>query len=130
MTDTIFSQIIRGEIPAHKIYEDAQSLAFLDIHPAQPGHTLVVPKVEVEFVWDLDDPTYLALMRTVKKVAERLRKVMGKTYIGLKIEGVDVPHAHVHLIPFQSAAEFRRVADMSVEPDSKALAALAEKLKF
>jgi histidine triad (HIT) family protein len=130
MSDSIFTKIINGEIPAHKIYEDEKTLAFLDIHPVQPGHTLVVPKKQVEFVWDLDGEDHAALMATAQKVGRRIRDVMGKPYVGAQIIGVDVPHAHVHLIPFTSVSEFRRVPDMNAEPDDEALAEIARKLAF
>jgi histidine triad (HIT) family protein len=128
--DSIFTKIIKGEIPSHKVYEDDKTLAFLDVHPVQPGHTLVIPKIQVEFVWDLDPEDYSALMETVKKVAQRLRDTLGKTYIGEQVIGVDVPHAHVHLIPFSTVSEFRQTADMNEEPDHEALAAMAKKLAF
>jgi histidine triad (HIT) family protein len=128
--DSIFTKIIKGEIPSHKVYEDDKTLAFLDVHPVQPGHTLVIPKIQVEFVWDLDPEDYSALMETVKKVAQRLRETLGKTYIGEQVIGVDVPHAHVHLIPFSTVSEFRQTADMNEEPDHEALAAMAKKLAF
>lgn len=128
--DSIFTKIIKGEIPCHKLYEDDQTFAFLDIHPVQPGHTLVIPKIQIEYVWDMDDVTYQAVMATAKKVAQRLKAVLGTTYIGSRVEGVDVPHAHVHLIPFSAVAEFRVVPDMTAEPDHAALAVMAEKLRF
>jgi histidine triad (HIT) family protein len=128
--DSIFTKIIKGEIPSHKVYEDDKTLAFLDVHPVQPGHTLVIPKIQVEFVWDLDPEDYSALMETVKKVAQRLRETLGKTYMGEQVIGVDVPHAHVHLIPFSTVSEFRQTADMNAEPDHEALAAMAKKLAF
>jgi histidine triad (HIT) family protein len=130
MSDSLFTKIIRGEIPSHKIYEDELTYAFLDIHPIQPGHVLVIPKKEVEFVWDLPEADYQALMATAQKVALRLREVMQKPYVGEQIQGTDVPHAHVHLIPFSTADEFRARPDMSKEPDHDALAALAQKLAF
>src|SRR2546428_10820249 len=95
--DSIFTKIIKGEIPSHKIYEDDKTFAFLDIHPVQPGHVLVVPKVQVEFVWDLGREEYAALMATIQKVALRLREILGVPYVGEQIIGVDVPHAHIHL---------------------------------
>jgi histidine triad (HIT) family protein len=130
MADSIFTKIIKGEIPSHKVYEDEKTLAFLDIHPVQPGHTLVVPKIEVEFVWDLPPEDYQALMDTVYKVGRRLREVSGKPYIGQQIFGIDVPHTHVHLIPFSTAAEFHRKPDINAEPDHTALAEMAKKLAF
>lgn len=130
MSETIFTKIIQGEIPSHKIYEDEQTFAFLDIHPVQPGHILVVPKKPVEFIWDLDEPTYQALMSTVKKVGSRLKQVLAKPYVGLQVIGEDIPHAHVHLIPFSTTEEFRNRPDMSREPDHQALAELAKRLAF
>lgn len=130
MQDSIFTKIIKGEIPSHKIYEDDQTLAFLDIHPVQPGHTLVIPKKQVEFVWDLDDQTYQAVMNTTKKVAIRLRQVMEAPYVSERIAGTDVPHAHVQLIPFSTVSELRVQVDMQAEPDHQVLATMAQKLQF
>jgi histidine triad (HIT) family protein len=130
MQDSIFTKIINGEIPSHKIYEDEYTYVFLDIHPAVSGHTLVIPKKQVEFVWDLDDENYQHLMTTVKKVARHIRETLDIPYVGVRVEGVDVPHAHVHLIPFTNAAEFHRQADPSTDPNHEELAALAAKLAF
>lgn len=130
MQDSIFTKIINGEIPSHKLYEDEHTYVFLDIYPVAPGHTLVVPKQQVEFVWDLDDKTYLALQRTTKKIALRLRERMSVPYVGEQIVGVDVPHAHIHLIPFTTVNEFRCTQDQSAEPDHDTLAQLVEKLAF
>jgi len=130
MQDSIFTKIINGEIPSHKIYEDDHVFAFLDIHPLTAGHALVVPKKQVEFVWDLDDETYHALMAACKKLAVRLRDVLQVPYVGEKIVGVDVPHAHVHLIPFTNVHEYHQPGDMNSQPDHEQLAALAEKLKI
>lgn len=127
---SIFTKIINGEIPSHKVYEDEATYAFLDIHPVQPGHVLVIPKKEVEFVWDLSDDDYQALMRAVQKVALQLKLKLGVPYVGSQVIGVDVPHAHVHLIPFSTVEEFRRVPDMNGEPDHELLASIAEKLRF
>ena len=130
MEESIFTKIVKGEIPAHKIYEDEKVLAFLDIYPAQPGHTLVIPKKQVEFAWDLDDADYQAVMMASKRVALRLREVLQTRYIGEKILGVDVPHAHVQLIPFDTVSEFNAPQDMTVEPNHEQLAVMAEKLRF
>lgn len=130
MQESIFSKIVKGAIPAHKIYEDDLTLAFLDIHPAQPGHTLVIPKKQVEFVWDLDEPAYQAVMDSAKKVALRLRAVLGVKYVGERIVGVDVPHAHVQLIPFNKVEEYKAPQDMAAQPDHAALAAMAKRLAF
>jgi histidine triad (HIT) family protein len=128
MQDSIFTKIIRGEIPCHKIYEDDKTLAFLDIHPVQPGHTLVIPKEQIEFVWDLPDELYKAVMATTKKVALRLREVMGKKYVSERIVGTDVPHAHVQLIPFTDTSELKGRQDMTSEPNHAELAEVAKKL--
>ena len=130
MQDSIFTKIVRGEIPCHKVYEDDRTFAFLDIHPAQPGHTLVIPKKQIQFIWDLDDEDYIAVMTTAKKVARHLRSTLGVPHIGVKVIGLDVPHTHVHLIPFTTDDEYHVHPDHSVEPDHPALAALAKKLMF
>jgi len=130
MSDSIFTKIIKGEIPCHKVYEDELTLAFLDIHPIQPGHILVISKKQVNHVWDLPDEDYTALMETVKKVANRLRETLKPERVGVHIIGVDVPHAHVHVFPFNIVEEYRRVADSSTEPDQEALTDMAKKLAF
>lgn len=130
MEESIFTKIIKGEIPSHKIYEDELTYAFLDIHPKTAGHTLVVPKNQVEFVWDLNDTDYQAVMATAKKVAHRIREVMDYTYVGELVAGEDVPHAHVHVYGFNTTDESRNVPDQTAEPDHPALAELAKKLAF
>ena len=131
MQDSIFTKIINGEIPCHKIYEDDKTLAFLDIHPVSEGHTLVISKNQVEFVWDLSPEDYLALSSTVQKVGLRLRNVMGQPYVGQMVVGTDVPHAHVHVIPFLQTQELKRTLESATsETDHEALASIAEKLKF
>lgn len=128
--ESIFTKIVKGEIPCYKVYEDDQTLAFLDIHPVQPGHTLVIPKKQVEFIWDLDEQTYNALMKSVKKVGEHLRDKLPAKFIGIQVIGIDVPHAHIHLIPFSTTEEFRTRPDMTAEPDHAALAELVKQLAF
>ena len=128
--ESIFTKIINGDIPSHKIYEDDDVIAFLDIHPIMPGHTLVVPKKQVELTWDLDDDTYTKLMLVVKKIALHLREKLNVAYVGEQIIGVDVPHAHIHLIPFTDATDFHKEADQSLEPDHAALAKTAELLSL
>ena len=128
--DSVFSKIVRGEVPCHKIYEDELTMAFLDIHPVQPGHTLIIPKQQFEFVWDMDEVTYQAVMATTRLVAQRLKQVMNTPFIGEEVVGVDVPHAHIHLIPFSAVFDFRRIPDMSTEPDHEALSKLAAKIAF
>lgn len=130
MEESIFTKIIKGEIPCHKIYEDEQTFAFLDIRPKTPGHTLIIPKKQIEFVWDLDDETYQAVMATAKKIALKIREVTNCTYVGELVSGDEIPHAHVHVYPFNTLEEARRVPDPNVEPDHETLAAMAKKLQF
>lgn len=130
MEDSIFTKIIKGEIPCHRVYDDEKTLAFMTIHPAQPGHVLVIPKKQVQFLWDLPDEDYQAVMATAKKVAQRVREVLRPPYVGEMVVGTDVPHAHVHIIPFESSDQLLKKPDTSIEPDHSALAAMAEKLKF
>ena len=130
MEDTIFTKIIKGEIPARKVYEDDMTLAFLDIHPLRPGHVLVITKEQVEFVWDLPDEPYQALMDSCKIVANRMREVLPQRYVHQRIIGVDVPHAHVHLIPFDEASELLGEQDMDSEPDFDALDEMAARLRI
>ncbi|MES2876075.1 MAG: HIT domain-containing protein [Patescibacteria group bacterium] len=127
---SVFTRIINGEIPSHKVYEDEHTLAFLDIYAVIKGHTLVIPKNQVEFMWDLDDETYQAVTETVKKVALRLREHMGTKYVAEKVIGVDVPHAHVHLIPFNDTSDVHRANRENADPDHEALAQLAKDLYF
>ncbi len=132
MGDSIFTKIIKGELPSHKVYEDATTLAFLDIHPIQPGHVLVVPKRQVSFVWDLEPDEYDALMKTVKKIGQRIRDVFpNAARIGVMIEGFDVSdHAHVKVFPFSTVEEYRHLPDSRTQPDHAELARIAEKLAF
>ena len=105
--------------------------AFLDIHPSRPGHTLVVPKQQVDRLEDLSEEAYAGLMVAIKKIMQRLVAVFGQDYRAcLKLEGFDVPHAHVHVIPCKNAADFWTKPDTTQEPDHKALAAMANKLAF
>ena len=130
MQDSLFTKIIKGEIPSYKIYEDDDVFAFLDIRPVMPGHTLVIPKKQVEFVWDMDDEEYRKLTNAAKRIALHIRDTLGVPYVGEQIIGVDVPHAHIHLIPFNDAVEFHREADQTGDPNHAALANVAALLSF
>ncbi|MFT7436329.1 MAG: histidine triad (HIT) family protein, partial [Psychromonas sp.] len=99
---TIFSKIVNGEIPCHKIAETEEFLAFLDVSPCAKGHTLVIPKAEVDYIFDLDDELYLRLMAFSKKVASYVKQAIPCKRIGISVIGLEVPHAHVHLIPLKS----------------------------
>ncbi|MBQ3297136.1 HIT domain-containing protein [Candidatus Saccharibacteria bacterium] len=109
---SIFTQIIQGEIPCYKIYEDDKTFAFLDIHPETKGHTLVVPKLEVDKIYDLPDADYQALMATVKKLSQHMEKQLGQRTLW-KVIGTDVPHAHVHLLPFDGTWHHGREIKMT-----------------
>ena len=111
---SVFDKIVKGEIPCYKIYEDERTLAFLDIHPETPGHTLVIPKTEVDKVYELADEDYLAVWETVRRVAKRMEKVLGKRTL-MKVIGTDVPHAHVHLMPLDEGWSHGRQVKMTEE---------------
>ena len=132
MEESVFTRIIKGEIPCHKVYEDNKTIAFMDIHPIQPGHVLVVPKKQIGHFYELPDEDYQALMAAVKKVASRLNEVFkDKTRVGVIIEGFDLPeHVHVKVFPASNGDEVRHNPNMSAEPDHAELAAMAEKLAF
>lgn len=127
---SIFTRIINGEIPCHKIYEDDTVIAFLDIHPINPGHVLVVPKQQIQYVWDLDDVTYQHLMNQVGIIGRHIREVIGCERVGIIVEGFDVPHAHVKLVPLYSPRDTGKVIDDNLPVDHDALTAMADKLKM
>jgi histidine triad (HIT) family protein len=125
---TIFSKIVAGEIPAYKVAETVEFLAFLDINPLAEGHVLVIPKKEVDYLFDLDDETYTGLQIFAKIVATGLRKAIPCQRIGVAVIGLEVPHAHIHLIPLN------KVSDINFErpklnPTPEQLSATAEKIK-
>ena len=122
---SIFSKIIAGEIPSYKIYEDEKTFAFLDINPESKGHTLVVPKMEVDIVYDLPDEEYHALWATVKKVAAHMEEVSGRRVV-MKVVGTDVPHAHVHLMPIDDTWEYGKTLSLSEDEFNE----IQEKLAF
>ena len=99
---TIFTKIINGEIPCYKVAEDTDYFAFLDINPLREGHTLVVPKKEIDYVFDLDDNQLAGLILFSKKVAAAIKSVIPCNRIGIAILGLEVPHAHIHLVPMDS----------------------------
>lgn len=102
---TIFTKIIQGEIPSYKVAENKDFFAFLDINPNAKGHTLVVPKKEENKLFDLDESSYLDLMRFSYRVAKAIEKVVPCERVGLTVIGLEVPHVHVHLIPLRSMAD-------------------------
>lgn len=130
MQDSIFTKIINGDIPSHKVYEDDKTFAFLDIHPIMPGHTLVVPKKQVEFIWDMDMDDYAALWISAKRIAAHMREVLPQKHVGVKIIGTDVPHVHIHLVPFDTAEEYNRSGDATTQLDYEFLAQVAQKIQL
>jgi histidine triad (HIT) family protein len=101
---SIFTRIISGEIPSYKIYEDESYFAFLDISPLSKGHALVVPKIEIDYIFELDDNNYLGLMKVSKHIALAIQAAVPCKRVGIAVVGLEVPHAHVHLIPLHSGA--------------------------
>ena len=99
---SIFTKIVNGEIPSYKIAEDDNYYAFLDIFPLAKGHTLVIPKKEVDYIFDLDEETYSGLQIFARKVALALKEALPCKKVGVAVLGLEVPHAHIHLIPMQS----------------------------
>lgn len=102
---TLFTKIINGEIPAYKVAEDDRFLAFLDIRPNTKGHTLCIPKEEVNKIFDLDEETYMGLMAFSRKVAKGLEKAVSCKRVGMAVVGLEVPHVHVHLIPLNNMGD-------------------------
>ena len=122
---SIFAKIISGEIPSYKIYEDGKTYAFLDINPETKGHTLVVPKVEVDKIYELEDEDWNALWASVKKISKHMEDVIGRRVL-MKVVGTDVPHAHVHLMPLDETWEYGRTLKLSDEEFEK----IQDKLAF
>ncbi|PTT05209.1 HIT family protein [Flavobacterium sp. HMWF030] len=104
---SIFTKIVNGEIPAYKITEDDNYLAFLDVNPNAKGHTLCIPKQEIDKIFEMDDELYLGLMKFSKKIAIALEKAVPCKRVGMAVVGLEVPHAHVHLIPLNHMDEMR-----------------------
>lgn len=102
---TIFSRIAAGEIPSYKVAEDERHFAFLDINPVNEGHILVIPRKETDYIFDLSDEDYEALMLFAKRVAKALKKALPCAKVGMSVIGLDVPHVHVHLVPMNSGAD-------------------------
>ena len=121
---TIFSKIISGEISAHKVAETSEYLAFLDINPLREGHVLVIPKVDVDYIFDLDDDVYAGLMIFAKIIAKAIKKAIPCTKVGLTVIGLEVPHAHIHLIPIDGIADMD-FSQPKLKPTEKELSEVA-----
>ena len=114
---TIFTKIVNGEIPSYKIAEDENYLAFLDVNPNAKGHTLCILKQEIDKIFDMDEELYLGLMKFSKKVAAALEKTVPCKRIGIAVVGLEVPHAHVHLIPLNHMDEMRFIDKVSLSKE-------------
>jgi histidine triad (HIT) family protein len=124
---TIFTKIVNGEIPCYKIAEDDNFLAFLDVNPNAKGHTLCIPKQEINKVFDMEDESYLGLMAFAKKIAIALEKTVDCKRVGMAVVGLEVPHAHVHLIPLNEMDEMRFQNKVTLTPEE--FISLANKIK-
>lgn len=129
MSESVFTKIIRGEIPSYKVYEDDKALVFLDIAPYTEGHCLVIPKKEVDHLWDLDDELYLHLMSVAKKVAERQRDVLHPKRVGVVVEGFAVPHVHIHVFPMNEGLE-ATIEHAITPPSSEEFETMVKRLRF
>lgn len=126
---TVFSKIIAGEIPAHIVAEDENFLAFLDVQPIVKGHVLVIPKIEVDYIFDLDDSTLSGLQLFAREVAKKIQRVVPCIKVGVAVVGLEVPHAHMHLIPLNSVGDLSFTKER-VKMSSEELAALAEAIRL
>lgn len=118
---SIFSRIVAGEIPSYKVAEDDKHYAFLDISPVAPGHTLVIPKKEVDYLFDLADDEYESLQLFAKRVAEAMKSALPCKRIGVAVMGLEVPHAHIHLVPINKESDMNFFKEkLSLDPKDMA----------
>lgn len=124
---TIFRKIIDGDVPCHKLFEDDNYLSFLDMRPINPGHALVIPKIDNDYIFDLDDDVLAGLLVAAKPVAKAIEQVVTCERIGLMVAGLEVPHTHLHLVPINGIGDlnFAKANDATQEE----LAALAEQIR-
>jgi len=125
---SIFSKIVQGEIPCHKIAEDDQFLAFLDVMPLVEGHTLVIPKQEIDYIFDLDPEVLADLMKFAQRIAPAIKKVIPCKRIGVAVIGLEVPHAHVHLVPLNRMLDIN-FSQEKLKPSQESLAKTAELIR-
>lgn len=125
---SIFSKIINGKIPSYKIAEDEDNYAFLDINPLANGHTLVIPKKEVDYIFDLDNDSYNKLFVFTKKVSKAIENVISCKRLGVVVYGLDVPHAHVHLIPLQGTGNEINFSNPKVKLSQEEFSEIASKI--
>lgn len=125
---TIFSKIVNGEIPSYKIAEDEDFYAFLDINPLAKGHTLVIPKKEVDYIFDLDNETYMGLFSFTKKVSAAIEASIDCVRLGMVVYGLDVPHVHIHLVPLQGKGNELNFSNPKVKLSPDEFKGIAEKI--
>jgi len=125
---SIFSRIVSGEIPAHKVAEDASHLAFLDINPVAIGHVLIIPKKEIDYIFDLPSSDYLALWAFAQQVGKGLKLAVPCLKVGISVIGLEVPHAHIHLVPMQEMNDIN-FSKKKLNPSQEELQALCELIK-
>lgn len=126
--ESIFTRIINGEIPAHKVYEDEKVIAILDVHPIFEGHTLVIPKVQVDHMWDLEADLYEYLWSVARKIAKRIQAEIQPVRVGVIVEGFGVPHTHIHLVPIYKSNDLQIHTKKS--PTDDELTAMAVRLRM
>jgi histidine triad (HIT) family protein len=127
METTLFTKIIEGEVPCHKVWENESFFAFLDVNPINPGHTLVIPKKETDYLFDLNDIEYSALFLAAKKLALVLKKATQCERVGLAVEGFMIPHVHIHLVPLNEGNGLN--PEKAKKATEEELVAMAEKIK-
>ncbi len=125
---SLFTKIIQGEIPAHKVAEDDKHLAFLDINPVAKGHVLVIPKQEVDYIFDMEQEDYTALMAFAHKIAPAIKKAVPCKKVGVAVVGLEVPHAHVHLVPINQIDDLS-FTKPKLKPGHEELAETAAQIK-
>ncbi len=126
---SLFTKIVDGELPCHKVYEDDDHLAFLDLRPISAGHTLLIPKKEIDYLFDMPDEDYVRMWSVAKKIAAHLQSQTGCARVCVGVWGFEVPHAHIHLVPTDSMADFPPPPDR-MNPSSDDLARVAKNLAF
>ena len=125
--DDLFLKIIAGVIPSHKIYEDDQYFAFLDIRPVNPGHCLVIPKEKIDYIFDLSDELLAGLMICAKNIAQAIKTAIPCKKIGVMVAGLEVPHTHIHLIPIQNVTDLNFA--LAKDATNEELAEIADRIK-
>ena len=128
MEDSIFTKIIRGDVPGYKIYEDEKVYAMLDIDPLSDGHVLVFPKAQIDLLWDLPDKEYEYLWQVTKNIAIHMQEVFQPKRVGVVVEGFGVPHAHIHLVPLYDADVLELHHGYPVQKDAESMYKIAEKI--